>query len=244
MVATATVVERSGCGDETDIVFWGEWEAPSFVVHRWPRARGLPTVLHRPCVADPPPGPRQNTDPWVFGESFLYSNCKQLNARPLRSPSALQRLDRGSIILFGSASDGRFVLDTLFVVGEAAAKFTPIDGGLDVDPTFQLCTIDSLTKDDTATASLTLFRGATPANPTDGMFSFVPCKEATATPERFERPAIHLPGVVNPISKQSPSGAKIDRSLAERQEAWATVVHQVEAAGLSLGADLAQPGRC
>lgn len=244
MISTGTVVGSGGYGDESDVVFWGEWESPSYVVHRWPRARGLPTVLHRPCVAEPPPGPRQNTDPWVFGEAFLYSNCKQLNPRPLRSPSALQRLDRGSIILFGSASYGRFGLDTLFVVGEVAGAFTPLDGGIDLDPTFQLCTVDSLATDDAAAASLTLYRGATPENPIDGMFSFVPCREATETPQRFERPTIHMPGIINPTSKQSPSGAKLTRSLAARQDAWAAVVDQVQAAGLSLGARLALPGRC
>jgi hypothetical protein len=244
MTSRATVVDRDGNGDETDVVFWGEWEAPSHVVHRWPSARGLPTVLHQPCVAEPPPGRRQNTDPWVFGDDFLYSNCKQLNPRPHQSPSALQRLDPGSIILFGSASNRRFVLDTLFVVGKVAGSFTPIDGHHDVEPTFQRCTIDSLTSDDTATASLTLYRGATPATAVDGMFSFVPCNEADETSPRFERPAIHLPGIINPTSKQSPSGAKVNRSLAERQEAWTAVVDEVQAAGLSLASNLALPSRC
>jgi hypothetical protein len=243
MISRGTLLDSEGYKDETDVVFWGEWEPPSHVVHRWPTARGLPTVLHRPCVSEPPLGPRQNTDPWVFGDAFLYSNCKQLNARPRRSPSALQRLDHGSIILFGSASYGRFVLDTLLVVGEVVGSFTPLDSGMDFDPTFQLCTVDSLTTDDTATASLTLFRGATPENPIESMFSFVPCMEATDTRQRFERPAIHLPGVINPTSKQSPSGAKVARSLAARQEAWAAVVDQVQAAGLSLAAKLALPGR-
>ena len=244
MISTGTVLDRDGNKDAAEVVFWGEWESPSHVVHRWPKASGLPTVLHRPCVADPPSGLRQNTDPWVFGDIFLYSNCKQLNARPARSPSALQRLDEGSIILFGSSCAGRFVLDTLFVVGEVAATYTPFDGGLDVEPIFQLCTLGSLAADDTATASLTLFRGATPTKPIDGMFSFVPCRRANENPRRFERPPISLPGIINPTSKQSPSGAKVGRSLPERQEAWSAISDQVRAAGLSLAVHLALPGRC
>lgn len=155
IVSPGTLQASDGYTENTEVVFWGEWEPPSSVVRRWPKSRDLPRVLHRPCVAEPPPGPRQNTDPWVFGEAFLYSNCKQLNPRPWRTPSALQRLDVGSIILFGSASHERFLLDTLFVVGEVLGEFTPIDIGVDIDPIFQLCTVDSLVNDDTASASLT-----------------------------------------------------------------------------------------
>jgi hypothetical protein len=180
----------------------------------------------------------------VFGPTFLYSNCKQLGPRPLRSPSALQRLDRGSIILFGSASDGHFVLDTVFVVGEVVGRFTPLDDRADFDPTFHLCTIDSLAQDDTATASLTLYQGATRDRPVDGMFSFVPCTAATDPRQRFARPAIHLDGIINPASRQAPSGAKTARSLAARQEAWADVVNQVRAAHLSLATCLEMPDCC
>lgn len=244
LISRGTRLDDDGRRQEADLLFWGEWEPPSHVVRRWSRARSLPTVLHRPCVADPPLGPRQNTDPWVFGDAFVYSNCKQLNARPSRSPSALQRLDRGSIVLFGSASDGWFVLDTLLVVGDVVGEFTPVDGDLDFEPTFRRCTVDSLTTDDTATTSLTLFRGATTEVPVDGMFSFVPCIEATDPRQRFKRPMIDLPGIINPTSKQSPSGARVARSLAMRQEVWAAVVDQVQAAGLSLASHLALPGRC
>lgn len=168
-------------------------------------------------------------------------------ARPVGcpwAPSALQHLDRGSIVLFGSASDGSFVLDTLFVVGDVVGEFTPVDDDLDFDPTFHLCTVDSLTKDDTATASLTLFRGATTENPVDGMFSFVPCIDAADPRQRFRRPSISLPGVINPKSKQSPSGAKIPRSLGMRQEVWAAIVDQVLASGLSLASRLKLPSPC
>lgn len=244
MVSPGTLQDSDGYTEKTEVVFWGEWEPPSSVVRRWPKGRDLPAVLHRPCVAAPPPGPRQNTDPWVFGEAFLYSNCKQLNPRPRRTPSALQRLDVGSIVLFGSASHGRFLLDTLFVVGDVLGEFTPIDIGVDIDPIFRLCTVDSLVNDDTASASLTLFKGATPARPVDGMFSFVPCMDVTDPRARFGRPAIELPGVVNPASRQAPSGAKVARSLAERSEAWKAIVDQVEMVGLSLATNLAMPDRC
>lgn len=109
----ASVVDRSGESlQETDVVLWGEWEPLSRVVTRWPRSGQLPRALHQPFWQAPLPGLRQNTDPWVFGDSFLYSNCKQLLAKgPAgRRPSALQRLSIGSLILFGSVQGGHFVM--------------------------------------------------------------------------------------------------------------------------------------
>jgi hypothetical protein len=97
-----------------EIVFWGEWEAASTVSAVPDPLRGGPHWLHRPFyegLADAPSnGIRQNTDPFVFGERFLYTYCRQPRNRKLRM------LSDGSLILFGSKSKGRFVLDTAFVV--------------------------------------------------------------------------------------------------------------------------------
>ena len=83
-------IDDTGRLESGTIAFWGEWEAPSRVRQTFPRAAGLPRYLHEALPAtDPPAGFRQNTDPWVFGSTFLYSNCKQLT--PQLRPSALQR---------------------------------------------------------------------------------------------------------------------------------------------------------
>jgi hypothetical protein len=227
-------------------VFWGEWEAQSRIVHRWSRRDGLPTVLHQPYWRPPNiDGDRQNTDPWVFGDTFLYSNCKQIT--PARGPSALQRLPIGSMVLFGSGRDGEFVLDTVLVVGEIAGTFSPAapPDDLGVDEAFTTCTLDSLgTLDESyTTATYTLFRGATPASPVGGTYSFVPCMPRGDSGARFVRPAVRLPGAVNPRSTQSPSGAKELRPAAEVADAWHDVVDQVRAAGLDLGVHLTTPPR-
>ena len=108
-------VDPDGRTSEADLAFWGEWEAPSRVVSRWPRAGQLPQELHVPVWERPAtPSFRQNTDPWVFGKAFRYSNCRQLTYR--QNPSALQALTPGSVIFFGSRLHGEFVLDTVFVV--------------------------------------------------------------------------------------------------------------------------------
>jgi len=37
----------------------------------------MPRFVHEPVLARPTSPARQNTDPFVFGPSFLYSNCRQ-----------------------------------------------------------------------------------------------------------------------------------------------------------------------
>jgi hypothetical protein len=119
-------VTANGSLVEASLAFWGEWEAPSYVLKRWSEKGELPRFLQEPVWECPTfSGPRQNTDPWVFGDCFRYSNCKQM------AHKSLQTLPRGSVILFGSTlglaseSGPRFVLDTVFVVDEQRQRFTP-----------------------------------------------------------------------------------------------------------------------
>lgn len=174
LAATGTRIDADGEVHDGPLAFWGEWEAPSHVIRRWDRRPGLPTVLHDPYwTRNGPDRERQNTDPWVFGDRFIYSNCKQLT--PTDSPSALQSLPLGSLILFGSVRAGEFVLDTVFVVGEAAGRYWPMGPDaapdVDVDDAFRSCTIESLARLPAryAHARFTLFRGATPRAPVGGM---------------------------------------------------------------------------
>jgi hypothetical protein len=236
---------------QDDLVFWGEWEAQSRVVRRWDRAPGLPTVLHEPYWS-PPSGEAewQNTDPWVFGDHFLYSNCKQhTDNTPARRPSALQSLRRGSVILFGSGKGGHFVLDTVFVVAGVLGRFVPASdtSHLPIDEAFDVCTVERLTGDGPhiAQSEYTLIAGATVDDPVHGMFSFVPCRRRDDRPMRFARPAIHLPGIVNPASHQSPSGGTPQdrRPIEDVVAAWHTVVDQVSEADLALGVRFETPPR-
>jgi hypothetical protein len=211
-------------------VFWGEWEAPSYVIKRWEEKDSLPRFLHRPVWEHPTTeGTRQNTDPWVFGDSFRFSNCKQLT--PKRNRSSLQYLAPGSIILFGSATGDEFVLDTLFVVRDCF-RFSPGDPP-ESDEVFRVCTVESLLTSGTANDPLTLYRGATYESPIDGMYSFVPCHRANAECVRFPRPTISPGLYVNPKSKQSPRLVAV-HSPADVKELWRNVRKQVLEAGCLL----------
>jgi hypothetical protein len=227
---------------EADLVFWGEWEPPSRIERRWPANGRLPRALHRPYWSRPATrGFRQNTDPWVWGERMLYSNCKQTFG-PERRRTCMQELRAGSVICFGSTIDGEFCLDTVLVV-ECAQPWSPGEiASLDVDEAFRTCTGDPIAAGCTGTdAELTLYRGATADDPVEGMFSFVPAMRADAQDARFARPPLRIPGLINPANRQSTWGAK--RPLPPRtvQEAWCAVRHQVLAAGLLLAVRLPTP---
>lgn len=223
---------------EGELVFWGEWEPPSRIVARWSVDGRLPRALHSPYWSRPISGGwRQNTDPWVFGEQMIYSNCKQ-TLRPGHRPTAMQRLTRGSVICFGSAIGGEFCADTVFVVA-SAQRWSPADTtiGAELGQAFAVCTAGSLASgnDDYAHARLTLYKAATIDDPVDGMYSFVPAMPVTGRYPRFARPPIRIPGLINPASTQSAYGANRKLPARDVRDAWEAIRHQVLAAGLVLG---------
>ena len=224
-----------------DVVFWGEWEPPSRIITELPqRGAGFPRFLHEPFWTTPPDRPNaQNTDPYVFGEHFLYSNCRQ-NTRigPLRT----QRLARGSLILFGSGLNGEFVLDTALVVADAQPVTAETFPDLRVlDEAFRTVTLDLLFPS-VEDMSFRLYEGATPASPVEGMFSFFPGQPSEDPHEGFSRPAIVIDGIINPRNwrsvKMTPLG-----SVDSIRHVWEQVVDQVLDQDLTLGVHAATPPR-
>jgi hypothetical protein len=228
---------------EDELVFWGEWEPQSRVVRRWSASDGLPRALHEPCWTPlAGQGFRQNTDPWIWGDTMLYSCCKQI-VGPARSATWLQRLTRGSVICFGSSVAGRFCLDTVFVVASAAPWTAGDLDGLEADEAFLACTADPVARSRDRDVPLTLYRAATYGAPVDGMFSFIPARHAADPDPRFERPPIALPGMVNPASRQAPSGSRQPLDAATIAEAWQAVLAQVTSVDLLAAVSLEVPPR-
>ena len=228
---------------EAELMFWGEWEPPSAIHARWPPDDHLPRALHRPYWAEPTrDGFRQNTDPWVFGDRMLYSNCKQ-TTRAGRHPTAMQKLTRGSVVCFGSAVGGQFCADTVLVVASAERWIPGEVQDLGAGNAFQACTAAAVATGSCgyAQASLTLYRGATIDDPVDGMYSFVPARPAGAPRPRFARPPIRLPGLINPASTQSARGSSRPQPARAVRNAWEAIQHQVLAAGLVLAVHLETP---
>ena len=224
---------------EGDLVFWGEWEPPSRVVRRWAADNRLPRALHRPYWIRPNNREfRQNTDPWVWGQRTLYSNCGQTH-----TPS-MKRLTRGSVICFGSTTGGQFCVDTVVVVASANPWRPTHIGDLEADEAFKVCTADSIaTAPEHPSLSFTLYQGATFDDPVDGMFSFVPARQADDSDPRFARPPIQFDGLINPASTRRARGSNVCRPLSELKHAWDLVREQVLDAGLVLGISLQTPAR-
>ncbi|WP_155942401.1 hypothetical protein [Rhodomicrobium vannielii] len=225
----------------------------------WKEEKLLPSSLHEPYWERNAPAERQNTDPWIFGDHFLYSNCKQFNPRrqsrtakqytPSREPSALQRLRPGSIILFGSVIGDDFVLDTVFVVKDSE-HFTLRHPPRNISDAFRFCTIESLAAADDgegcaagADDVYTLYRGVTydDREQYNGTYSFVPCCREDAKDFRFPRPVISLPGYINPCNKQAPLGALKFIEADEARKQWTKVQEQVNEAGRLIGVSFETP---
>lgn len=196
---------------------WGEWEPEAKLVAALERdgRPGLPRYLWRPYYV-PKANYKglHNTDPFIFGARFLYSNCRQPRHASLR------RLACGSVIAFGSGKtiDGArcWVLDTVLVVKDFV-DYEPARarGELEDWVSAEYLDVtaaplaDSMGGSSGGCAPATglrfrLYRGATPADPVDGMYSFFPALPAGAE-IGFSRPQVDLPGrYFNPRSWQAP----------------------------------------
>jgi hypothetical protein len=147
----------------------------------------------------------------------------------------MQRMDIGSLILFGSLMDHRFVLDTAFVVASkqpmSRDDYEDIAGS---DEAFRSVVCEVLYRGDSLEHKNTLFEGATPEARVEGIFSFFPSLPEADAPVGFARPAIELPGYINERSRQSERRTDVG-SIDEVVDAWESVVDQILDQGLVLG---------
>lgn len=242
MRSAGRYINRAGEVRAGDLTFWGEWEPPSLIESRWPRDGQLPRALHIPYWRRPADdGPRQNTDPWVWGDQMLYSNCKQ-TVGPEQRATSMQRLTPGSVICFGSTIAGEFCVDAVFVVASREPWVTGRSDDLDTTDAFKVCTGQSLgTSARDAEMHLTLYRSATFDDPVEGMFSFLPARLAHGAAARFARPAVRLPGLIDAANRQSTWGSTRPRPVDTVRDAWASMREQILAQGLHLAVRIETP---
>jgi len=219
---------------------WGEWEAESELIRELKQLGdpGFPRYLWHPYYVRRH-GYRglHNTDPFMFGERFLYSNCHQ------RWKPKLRDLERGSVIAIGSKR-GDWVLDTVFVVSDSV-EYTAGETRFDLAglaPEAFLDVTGGPLAANEAGASFRLYWGATPSDPVDGMFSFFPAVQAGGD-VGFKRPSVELPEQF--FTKTLGMGAKSTPGLTTDalRELWESLVAQVRNADLLLGTHAAVPER-
>lgn len=218
---------------------WGEWEAPSrAVMVRRHRLGNLPRFHHAAAFR----APRSyeglaDTDPFVFGGTFLYSGCQQHTCHARAEGAVetfLRRLKRGSLILFGSNVGERFVMDTAFVVADHVDYERGDHLGLvgRVPNEYHHVTLGPQARGNASVDSFRLYFGATRDDPIDGAFSFAPCRPSNGRATDFERPTIALDGIINHRLKQGKKMTEANEAMIA--EAWRAVRDQVLSRGLNL----------
>ena len=240
---------------------WGEWEPESTLIAEFDPKDGGPH--HPKYLWKPHWTPRNsyrclhNTDPFIFGDCFLYSNCGQ----SAESKKSLKHLDRGSVIAFGSKvkHESTWALDTVLVVRDNC-WYDPLDprktlegnvpdGFLEVTGGPLVAWAEDLREGSPSAACalrserLRLYRGATPDDPVDEMFSFFPATPADGE-TCFARPVVRLDDkYFNCSSWQAPKGAGRNLCPEATRDLWGSLVTQVRAAGLVLGTRAEMPER-
>jgi len=244
MVTSGSVPDPASGRDhrEIDIAFWGEWEGPSvFWKIDGAPGRPKPSVIHAPFrPARVPRYEVQNTDPMVFGDAFIYSNCLQ------HAYSSLRALPIGSIVLFGRhgrvAGRPAFSLDTCLVVENVELlPPLPFDAetyGRDILKDAVLSPLFS----EGAADPFAVYSGSMRTAGSDPPFSFFPARLFDGDPF-FARPELMptgaLEGVISPANMQGIKSRTV--SPAERDAIWHEVAQQVATQGCSLGYHAAAP---
>jgi len=180
----------------------------------------------------------QNTDPLVFGDRFLYSNCKQLHNRKLRA------LTPGSLLLFGSGTGAGFVLDTVVVVGDAASRPYELGetGVLARNTVADAVVFNPLTTTDAVGRECVAYQGRMHDDGADAPYSFVPCRPEDAN-VRFARPLLEPAGeLADLIRPKLFMGSRVVELPTARLAAiWQQVVDVCAGQGLAQGVQAAPP---
>lgn len=181
------------------LTFWGEWEPQSRItrIDNPKEDRSLPHFIHHPVLNLSEPKKdslnrcRQNTDPFVFHEQFLYRCCKQTRKT---GQTQLAHLLPGSIVLFGSKVNQRFAIDTVFVVGKFEDYYNQ-KNAMDFDSNLEkYAEIVGVgmngSKCESHRLQMRLYYGASPDKHYEGMYSFVPCKRLSDNEQGWARPTL------------------------------------------------------
>lgn len=184
------------------ILFWGEWEPQSYFKILENSDKLEPNAIHQPVFLDSASNKKErknfsssckpsertilyhNTDPYVFGEHFYYSNCKQA------SRVFLKHLDTYSLILFGTEYNNYFVLDTVFVINQYFSSSNYNNYKQSLDPLLRESTLE-LGKLYSEKKDLVLYQGLMQSDKKE-IYSYVPCKLEKGNEKGFKRPVLDI----------------------------------------------------
>lgn len=233
------------------LFFWGEWEPQSTLVKTINSGqKDFPKNVFAPYYSSS--SETTNTDPFVFGNEFLYFICKQGHYPSLRN------IPIGSVILFGANLNENFVLDTVFVVksfeeynlnkiDELKNRYNSVFFDTALTPLREKKCVkkkeitekpdgscvptqcnDDEKDDHHPTIEFSTYRIYKAAMYEDreqfnGIYSYVPCLAGNNGEQGFSRPTIKMDGIISESQKQ---GIKISKSN-DIKNYWEQVKTQV-----------------
>lgn len=223
--------------------FWGEWEGYSdFQPFGSGIPKTMPNGLHTPfhCIVS---RGSQNTDPFVFGDSFFYCICKQRGR--------MQSLTTGSLILFGTVYPklNQFHLDTVFVVSDRQEPSANVrsNGGASYSPVYKEATLEQLDEYLNLPGRVNsnkVYHGVTWWENKE-VFSFSPCKPEVSNHsgyKGFPRLTLDLSDPRFGFSRY-PAGISylLGGSTTDELDLWKIIVDECFRKGLKLGIRFDEP---
>lgn len=241
---------------DSDLTFWGEWEAQSKIDYLNNTKPKYPKYLNKPFLDPSVPERTHNTDPYVFGSHFRFVICMQRHFKMLKD------LSPNSLILFGSSIDKKFCIDTVFVVSEFIQKYSyqNIEKIFNEKNKYYYASVNPM-YDDTKfnkdvieeescrikdNESYTFYKGVNyeEKGKYNDIYSFVPSKLYDSGNESkfvFKQPEIDL----DIISTEKNQGVNYNRrrefSTKEIVHYWNKIKESVESKGLVLGVKFNNP---
>jgi hypothetical protein len=230
----------NGVEQEDELLFWGEWEAPSVFqpLVKGAFARGISS----PLLTDDNVGDLQNTDPYVFGDHFKYAICSQ--------KGVMTKLAADSLVLFGTTTDKDFILDTVFVVKDSEiASSVQKNQAKDYTTTYKKVTLDKISDfyltDKCKSLKNRIYIGKTWKEDKE-YFSFVPCKIANNDSLKKGIEKLCIPFESNKLSfvvSRQKVGHPYKHFIGRNEkEIWKELVDFVLEQGYSLGTFFEEPG--
>jgi hypothetical protein len=208
--------------------FWGEFEGHSRfelleaadAVPYWEN----PCALHRPffCLQGMQD---QNTDPWVFGESWYYAICQK---------ARLRNIEPGDIVLFGSEFGDAFYMDTLLVIQDSVEARWEV-----FEPAYRESTLLHLGVSEHQKGTFPVHRALKHAD-SASLFSFVPAH----LPESRLRSRPRIDTIALGLKKPGARTGAFSRQLFPYEQIdliWNTIATQVLHQGLVLATDFEAP---
>lgn len=220
-----------------DILFWGEWEGNSYFQPLNKLNNLSPNGIHQPFHSLHIRN-HQNTDPYIYGENFLYCICKQRGR--------LTQLEKRSVILFGSSFKNGFSLDTVFVVGSyESVHDVSSNKAFNYSKKYSEVTLEQLQEDyfdPKPNSKLRLYNGLTFANNPE-FFSYTPCKKYDdVTKKGFTRVILPYEKINGVMFSNNPTGIKIlDSGHVESYTIWQSITQEVLRQGFALGFKINEP---